>query len=101
MGAAQAKNLKRFIDKLPQNSENIRVRDFLNGGKVFQGDSPAANIPGSFARYEKQIDIDGNTILYTKTTFGPKGEIVHVTPKFPAEPKIYPEPDINFEPRPY
>lgn len=87
------------MDKLPQNSENVRVRDFLSGGKVFQADSPATNIPGSFARYEKQIDATGNTVLYTKTTYGSNGEIVHVAPKFPAGPKIYPEPDITPRPR--
>lgn len=98
MESAQAKNLQRFIEKLPKNSENIRVRDFL-GGKIFQADSPAANIPGSFARYEKQIDATGNTILYTKTTYGPNGKIVHVAPKFPAGSKIYSEPEIKHRPR--
>jgi len=95
---AQAKNLQRFIDKLPKNSENIRVRAFLDNGKVFQADSPASNIPGSFARYEKQIDVSSNTVLYTKTTFGSNGEIVHVAPKFPSGPKIYPDFDVRISP---
>jgi hypothetical protein len=68
MTEIQAKNLYRFLNKLPQNSTNIRVKDFLNGGKVFQADSPAANILGSYAKYEKQIDEFGDTVLYTKTT---------------------------------
>jgi len=99
MDSIQAKNLKRFIDKLPQNSENIRVKDLLDGGKVFQADSAAAHIPGSLARYEKQIDACGNTVYYTKITYGPGGEIVHVVPKFPAGPKISSEPDITLCPR--
>ena len=99
MTQAQAQNLERFIDKLPQNAENVRVKDFLNDGKVFQADSPATNIPGSFARYEKQIDINGNTVFYTKTTYGPNSEIIHVAPKFPAGPKIYPELELNMQPK--
>ncbi|MDR3492677.1 MAG: hypothetical protein P4M12_11670, partial [Gammaproteobacteria bacterium] len=97
MSPAQVKNLKRFLDKIPANSENIRVKDFLNGGKVFQADSPARNIPGSFAQYEKQIDNVGESVLHTKTTFDPKGNIVDVARKFPPGSKVYPnnELDIN------
>jgi hypothetical protein len=76
---------------IPSNSENIRVKDFVNGGKVFQADSPAANIPRSYARYEKQIDVLGDTISHTKTTIGPQGEIIHIAPKLPPGPHIYPE----------
>ena len=89
--------MKRFLDKIPKNSIDIRVKDFLNKGKVFQADSPASNIPGSFARYEKQIDAAGKTTSYTKTTVGPKGDIVHVSPKFPPGPKVYPETGFSQE----
>lgn len=95
MSASQAKNLQRFLSKLPRNSENIRVKTFLQGSKVFQVDSPAANIPGSFARYEKQIDESGGTVLYTKTTFGSDGRIIHIARKFHSGSKIYPEIEVD------
>lgn len=99
MSKVQAQNLNRFLDKLPSNSTNIRVKDFLSGGKVFQADSPASKILGSYARYEKQVDEFGNTVFYTKTTIGAKGEIIHIAPKFPPGGKIYPEFDVNSQPK--
>ncbi len=90
MTDVQIKNLLRFLDKLPSNSCAIRIADLPNGGKVFQADSPALNIPGSYATYEKQINLFGETILYTKTTISPNGEIIHISPKFPPGDKIYP-----------
>jgi hypothetical protein len=48
------------------------------------------NIPGSLARYEKQITQSGETLQYIKTTFGPTGEIIHIAPKHPVGPKIFP-----------
>ncbi len=51
-------------------------------GLIFRSDVPAKNIPGSFARYEKVVDRAGNTVSYTKTTYGPNGEIIHVKVKF-------------------
>jgi YD repeat-containing protein len=96
MNPSQQKNLDRFLDKLPKNSENIKVKTMLKNGKIFQADSPASNISGSFARYEKQIDEFGKTVLYTKTTFGPDGEILHIAQKFPPAGKFYPEiGDVN------
>jgi hypothetical protein len=38
MSEAQPQNLNCFLKKMSANSENIRVKDFLNGGKVFQAD---------------------------------------------------------------
>jgi len=99
LSKVQAQNLNRFLDKIPSNSVNSRVKDFLNGGKAFQADSPASNISGSYARYEKQIDELGNTVLYTKTTIGSDGEIIHIAPKFPPGSKLYPEFDANYQPK--
>ena len=48
---------------------------------AFQADSAPRNIPGSFAQYEKQVDAAGNTLQYTKTTFGLNGEIIHIKDK--------------------
>ncbi|MCP4107217.1 MAG: hypothetical protein GY749_17025 [Desulfobacteraceae bacterium] len=68
LNEAQAENLRRFVKKLPKNVEIIKIRDLPMDGKIFQADVQARNISGSFARYEKQIDASGKTILYTKTT---------------------------------
>jgi hypothetical protein len=95
MNEAQAKNLERFLDKIPGNAENIRVKEFLDEGRVFQADSPALNVTNSYARYEKQIDRFGSTISYTKTTIGASGEIIHVAPKFPPGSKFYPEFEVD------
>ena len=81
----QAKNLARFNKKKPANSTDTVIRDLPGGGKAFQADSAARNIPGSFARFEKQIDSAGKTTQFTKTTFGPKGEIVHVKDKITGQ----------------
>lgn len=45
-----------------------------------QATSPG-RVPGSKAVYEKQIDTAGKTIQSTKTTYDPKGNIVHVKDK--------------------
>jgi len=85
LSAEQAANLGRFEKKLPANASDVRVFDLPAGGKVFQSQSPSKNIPGSFAQYEKQVDSAGKTIQYTKTTVGPKGEIVHVKDKISGQ----------------
>lgn len=90
LSEVQTQNLKRFLDKAPANSTNLRVRQFLDGSAVFQIDSPAANIPGSFATYEKQVDALSKTLQFTKTTYAPDGSIVHIAPKYPPGPKLYP-----------
>jgi hypothetical protein len=87
---SQAKNLDRYLDKLPANAQDFRVGSLPNGGAVFQANSPAANSPGSFVTYEKQVDVLGNTVLYTKTTYAPEGRIVHIAPKYPVGPKLSP-----------
>jgi hypothetical protein len=79
--AEQLANLARFEKKLPANATPTKVFDLPNGGKVFQADSASRNIPGSFAQYEKQVDAAGNTLQYTKTTFGPNSEIIHLKDK--------------------
>lgn len=45
-----------------------------------QATSPG-RVPGSRAVYEKQIDASGKTNQYTKTTYDPQGNIVHVKDK--------------------
>ena len=90
LNEAQADNLKRFLRKLPKVAEHVKIYELPDRGKAFQADVRARNISGSFARYEKQIDARGKTLLFTKTTFAPDGSIVHVKPKFPPGPAFYP-----------
>jgi hypothetical protein len=51
-----------------------------NDGVAVRATSPG-RVPGSSAVYEKQIDAAGNTVEYTKTTYDPAGNIVHVKDK--------------------
>jgi hypothetical protein len=79
---AQARNLERFDKKLPKDAGKITVTKRSNGQRTFTSDVPAKNIPGSYARYEKVVDRAGNTVSYTKTTYGPRGEVVSRKVKF-------------------
>ena len=45
-----------------------------------QATSPG-KVTGSKAVYEKQIDATGKTTQYTKTTYDPEGNIVHIKDK--------------------
>lgn len=79
--AQQAENLKRFQKKIPSNSKNnVELRKLPNNGVAAQATSPG-KVPGSKAVYEKQIDLNGNTVQSTKTTYDPQGNIVHVKDK--------------------
>ncbi|OQY56928.1 MAG: hypothetical protein DRR08_22210 [Candidatus Parabeggiatoa sp. nov. 2] len=77
----QQKNIERFRNKIPSNAkENIGIYILPNGSVAVQATSPG-KVPGSKAVYEKQIDVNGKTIQYTKTTYDPQDEIVHVKDK--------------------
>lgn len=79
--AEQAKNVERFASKLPANAkETVTLKELPNGGVAAQGTS-AGRVPGSSAVYEKQIDSTGKTVQYTKTTYGPAGNVVNVKDK--------------------
>jgi RHS repeat-associated protein len=81
LSAAQIKNVERFIGKVPANAkESLTVRALPNEGIAAQAVSPG-RVLGSSAVYEKQIDATGKTIQYTKTTYDPAGNIVHVKDK--------------------
>ena len=58
----------------------METKSLPNDGVAVQATS-AGKVPGSHAVYEKQIDSTGQTIQYTKTTYDPKGNIVHVKDK--------------------
>ena len=64
------KSLNKFAKKVPANSKNnMEVQSLPDGGVAVQATSPASNIPGSKAVYEKQIDSSGTTVQATKTTY--------------------------------
>ena len=78
---AQLQNVKRFTQKLPTNAKDgLSLKPLPNGGVAAQATS-LGRVPGSSAVYEKQIDATGKTIQYTKTTYDPVGNIVHVKDK--------------------
>ncbi|MEJ1334502.1 MAG: hypothetical protein RPU37_00490 [Candidatus Sedimenticola sp. (ex Thyasira tokunagai)] len=78
---AQLKNINRFQKKIPANAkENIQTHRLPSDGIAVQATSPG-RVPGSKAVYEKQINAPGKTTQYTKTTYDPQGNIVHVKDK--------------------
>jgi RHS repeat-associated protein len=89
LNPAQLANFYRFLKAVPKNSININIYQ-MGSSKVFQATSPAANIPGSYALYEKTVDATGTTIQYYKTTFLPNGSVLHVSDKLNGGPYIYP-----------
>ena len=75
-------NYTRFLNKIPSNSKSSARKILLkNGNYLFEANSPSSHIPGSYANYQKWVDSKGNTIQYLKTTYGPKGEIIHIKRK--------------------
>ncbi|MCP4745552.1 MAG: hypothetical protein GY874_05330 [Desulfobacteraceae bacterium] len=73
--------MKRFNKKIPANSKNnTKTHSLPNDALSVQATSPG-KVPGSKAVYEKQIDVAGKTTQYTKTTYDPLGNIVHVKDK--------------------
>ncbi len=84
-----ADNLKRFSKKFKASLRpDIQLHELPNGGVAATVDVPG-EVPGSFARYEKHIDADGNTVASHKTTFDPDGKAVNYQDKLdPMSSKI-------------
>ena len=76
----QAGNLARFEQKLPAGAQDTAIYALPGGGRAFVADVPG-RVPGSKAIYEKQVNLHGETMQYTKTTIAPDGNIVHVKDK--------------------
>jgi hypothetical protein len=72
----QLNNIKRFNKKIPANSKKSIEIEQAKDSLTVRATSPG-NVPGSKAVYEKQMDINGVTTKYTKTTYDPKGNVVH------------------------
>jgi hypothetical protein len=80
---AVADNYKRFVKDMPSNAKSSTIWKQLDDGSyLFEATSPATNIPGSYALYQKWVDAQGNTYKMLKTTFAPDGSIVHEKRKF-------------------
>ena len=80
LDASQAGNLARFEQKLPAGAQDTAIYALPGGGRAFVADVPG-RVPGSKAIYEKQVNLHGETMQYTKTTIAPDGNIVHVKDK--------------------
>jgi RHS repeat-associated protein len=80
----QAQNLARFNKKLPAGNTGTHV-DELGEGVLFTAEVPG-RVPGSKAVYQKAVDEAGETTNVVKTTFDPKGNVVHVKDKMPLQP---------------
>lgn len=78
LNEVQARNLRRFDQKLLKDAGEIQIIRGADSQRIFRADVPARNIPGSYARYEKVVDKLGNTVSYNKTTYAPDGRIVHI-----------------------
>jgi hypothetical protein len=78
--SVQVENLARFQKKLPNGI--ITIYDLPAGGKAFQC-KVLGKVHGSYAVYEKQVDFEGVTLFFTKTTYLADGTIAHVKQKYP------------------
>jgi len=76
----QQSNLNRYVKKLPAAAQDTSITGLPDGGVQFETRVPG-RVPGSYALYTKQVDADGATIGYTKTTVVPDGTIAHIKDK--------------------
>jgi hypothetical protein len=81
LNPTQLQNLRRFEDKLSTGASKTAIYDKPGGVRVFRAEVPG-NVPGSRAIYEKQVDTQGRTTGYIKTTIAPDGKVVHIKDKF-------------------
>jgi hypothetical protein len=76
----QTANLARFTNKLPSAAGEVFV-DSLGDGVMFTSTVPG-RVPGSYAVYQKIVDVLGKTTDYLKTTVDNLGNVVHTKIKF-------------------
>jgi RHS repeat-associated protein len=77
----QLENYERFMGKIPANSKNTVTITPTERGYSMKATSPG-KVPGSKAEYSKEMDQQGKTIGYSKTTYDPDGNIVHTKDKY-------------------
>ena len=71
------------MKSLPSSADEPTITRLPGGGFRFDADVPASNIPGSYATYTKEVDAEGVTTMFYKTTYGPDGRVIHVKVKYP------------------
>lgn len=68
---------------MPVNAKSSATfKQLKDGNYLFEATSPATNIPGSKAVYQKWVNAQGKTFKMLKTTYAPDGSVVHIKPKF-------------------
>lgn len=77
---AQKESLNRYKSK-GKDFKNPQILNYSDGSAIYRVESPARNIPNSYAVYEKHVDIDGRKIKLNKIVIGPDGEVIHLKPK--------------------
>ncbi len=76
-------NYGRFVKDMPVNAKSSSSWKLLDyGNYLFEATSPATNIPGSKAVYQKWVNAQGETFKMLKTTYAPDDSVVHIKPKF-------------------
>ncbi|WP_418180295.1 filamentous hemagglutinin N-terminal domain-containing protein [Aliarcobacter lanthieri] len=78
----ESKSIEDFYSKIPSNSKNSVTKSFDSNGNIILEATSEGKVPGSKAVYKKTIGKDGKTVGYEKTTYDPKGNIVHIKDKF-------------------
>jgi len=74
-------NFKRFMSKIPANSNVNASLTLLRDGNYLMEANSAGKVPGSIALYQKWVNPQGVTIKMFKTTIDPQGNVVHVKSK--------------------
>jgi len=83
--AAQQAKLTAFNKSLPNANTGTAV-DKVGNQVLFTSDVPG-RVPGSKAVYQKTVDTSGKTTSMLKTTFDPKGNVVHIKDKLSPPPQ--------------
>lgn len=63
-------------------AQKTSIMKFKSGNIRMDSKVPSNNIPGSYAQYTKLMDDAGETLLYTKTTYGCNGEFFQLKVKY-------------------
>jgi RHS repeat-associated protein len=80
----QQAKLNAFKKDLPKANTGTSV-DKVGDQVLFTSEVPG-KVPGSKAVYQKTVDDAGTTTSMVKTTFDPKGNVVHIKDKLPPPP---------------
>jgi len=79
LSPAQLANLSRHVKRMPAGLQTVITRGA--DGTIHLITKVPGRVPGSFAEYDKVVDVTGKTIDVIKTTYAPNGSIVHIKHK--------------------